>query len=197
MKKGILKTAAAVLLTLGIQTGASQAVAQNANQIVLENFNGKKVLVVYFSHSGNTRTIANQLRDLTGADVFEIEPVTPYPSDYHTTTEQAQKEIRAGFQPSIKQGPDNLSDYDVVFVGSPCWWSTIAPPVVTFLSTHDLSGKTVIPFSTHGGSGLARNASDTAKLTPHSNVLDGKAFWGSRVEEAKSDVESWLKDLKI
>lgn len=197
MKKGILKTAAAVLLTLGIQTGASQAVAQNANQIVLENFNGKKVLVVYFSHSGNTRTIANQLRDLTGADVFEIEPVTPYPSDYHATTEQAQKEIRAGFQPPIKQGPDNLSDYDVVFVGSPCWWSTIAPPVVTFLNTHDLSGKTVIPFSTHGGSGLARNASDTAKLTPHSNVLDGKAFWGSRVEEAKSDVESWLKDLKI
>lgn len=197
MEKSILKTAAAALLTLGIQTGAAQAVAQNANQSVLENFNGKKVLVVYFSHSGNTRTIANKISDLTGADVFEIEPVTPYPSDYHATTEQAQREIRAGFRPPIKQGPDNLSDYDVVFVGSPCWWSTIAPPVTTFLSTHDLSGKTVIPFSTHGGSGLARNASDTAKLTPHSKVLDGKAFWGSRAAETESDIKNWLEDLKI
>lgn len=197
MKKGILKTAAALLLAFGIQTSASEAVAQNAQGGIMDNFKDKKVLVVYFSQSGNTRTIANQIKELTGADTFEIEPQSPYPSDYHATTEQAQKEIRAGFKPPLKNTPFDVTGYDVVFVGSPCWWSTIAPPVATFLSTHDLSGKTVIPFSTHGGSGLADNASDTAKLTPKSRVLPGKAFWGSRVHEAKGEVESWLKSLKI
>lgn len=197
MKKSIFKTAAAVLVALGIQTGGQDVAAQNIQREQPDTFKDKKVLVAYYSLSGNTKAIAQQIQDITRGDIFEIEPVTPYPNDYHATTDQAQKEIRAGYKPPLKNKVENITDYDVIFVGSPCWWSTIAPPVTTFLSETDLSGKTVIPFSTHGGSGLARNASDTAKLTPNSKVLDGKAFWGSRVKESKADVESWLKDLKI
>ena len=128
----------------------------------------KKILVVYYSRTGTTAQIARYIQESTNADIFEIIPVNAYPDDYDSMTEQAKKEINEGYLPPIKGGLSNISDYDVIFIGSPCWWSTIAPPVSTFLSQHDLAGKTVVPFSTHGGSGLANNAIDTAKKSKRS-----------------------------
>jgi flavodoxin len=178
------------MLTLSLSTGIANA------QTITEGRNKmSKTLVVYYSHTGNTREIAKQIQGATDADIFEIEPVNPYPSEYHETTEQAKKEINAGFKPEIKGGVDNIKDYDVVFVGSPCWWSTIAPPVATFLSTHDLSDKTIIPFMTHGGSGLGHSVSDITKLAPDAIVKAGRAFYGSSAKSAKDDVEKWLKDM--
>lgn len=158
--------------------------------------NDKKVLVVYYSKSGNTKQIAQYIQETTGGDIFAIEPLTPYPDDYKATTKQAKEEINQGYLPPINS-INNLSKYDVVFVGSPCWWSTIAPPVSTFLSNNDLSGKIIVPFSTHGGSGLANNATDTAKLTPNSKVLDGKAFRGGDTKSAKEEVTTWINELKL
>jgi flavodoxin len=156
-----------------------------------------KTLVVYYSASGNTREIANQIKDIAKADIFEIQPVDAYPAEYRPLTEVAKKEIEAEYKPAIKSKIENIADYDVVFVGSPCWWSTIAPPVATFLSEYDLSGKTIVPFMTHEGSGLGRSVSDIKKLAPSATILSGRAFRGSDAKSAKGDVAEWLEELNL
>jgi flavodoxin len=156
-----------------------------------------KILVVYYSHTGNTQAIAKQIQTATNGDIFEIKPVKPYPSEYHETTEQAQQEINTGFKPEIKNGVENIKAYDTIFIGSPCWWSTIAPPVATFLSTHNLSGKTIILFMTHEGSELGHSISDIAQLVPNATIKAGHAFYGSSAKSAKENVEKWLKDMSV
>ena len=118
------------------------------------------MLVAYFSHSGNTREVARQISEATGGDLFEIVPATPYPTEYRAVVDQGKKEIEAGVRPALKNPVGDLSQYDVIFVGSPCWWATIAPPVATFLSSCDLAGKTVVPFMTHEGSRMGRSEED-------------------------------------
>ena len=156
----------------------------------------KRILIVYYSKTGNTEAIARMIQEATDGDVFRIVPVTPYPEDYRETTEQAKKEIAEGFLPPIQAG-GHAEEYDMVFVGSPCWWGTIAPPVSTYLSTTDLSGKTVVPFSTHGGSGLAGNARATAELATGATVLPGKAFRGAQSQSSRNAVLDWLKELGL
>ena len=159
--------------------------------------NGKKALVVYFSHSGNTRELANQIQKSVGGDIVEIQAVTPYPGDYDTVVKQAKLEVDSGFKPAIKTKIDNIKSYDVIFVGSPNWWSTIAPPVATFLTENDLSGKTIVPFITHAGSGLGRSVADIKKLCPQSTILEGLAVWGRDVGSSQDKVSDWIKDLKL
>jgi len=105
--------------------------------------------VVYFSRSGNTREIANQIHERVGGDIFEIQPEEPYPSNYDAVVKQAKQELESGYKPKLKAKIENIESYDVIFVGSPIWWGTIPAPVVTFLSEYDLSGKTIVPFCTH------------------------------------------------
>lgn len=155
-----------------------------------------KVLVAYFSRSGNTRAMAQQIQKITGGDLFEIQTVTPYPFEYNAVTKQAKQELESGFKPPIKEKVANIKDYDVVFVGSPNWWRTIAPPVMTFLAEHDLAGKTVVPFITHQGSGLGRSADDIKKLAPQANVRDGLAVWGRDVGSSQEEVAKWLQEVK-
>ena len=157
----------------------------------------KKILVVYFSHSGNTRIMAEMIREDSGAEIFEIVPVNTYPKEYRVVVEQAKKEINDGFKPEIKAGIDNISGYDVVFIGSPNWWSTIAPPVATFLSQHDLEGKKVVPFITHGGGGMGHSEADIRKLCPKATVLEGLAVPGNQVRNARKDISDWLKKIGI
>ncbi len=157
----------------------------------------KKMLVVYFSHSGNTRIIAEQIKNATGADIFEIQPVKDYPKDYKAVVDQAKKEINASFRPELKTKINNIESYDVIFVGSPNWWSTIAPPVATFLSSFNLSEKTIVPFITHEGSRMGRSVSDIKNLCPKSTVLDGLPIRGSSVKDAKSEVIKWLHEIKM
>ena len=158
---------------------------------------GKKILVTYFSRSGNTREMAQQIQKIMGGDIFEIQTVTPYPFEYNAVTKQAKQELESGFKPPIKAKVANIKDYDIVFVGSPNWWGTIAPPVMTFLSEHDLSGKTIVPFITHQGSGLGRSGADIAKLAPQATVRDGLAIWGKDVKSSQDEVAQWLRDLKL
>ena len=129
------------------------------NRMLLSVANAQtRSLVVYFSHSGNTESVAQQIKSFTGADILEIIPEKAYPEDYQSVVDQAKAEINAGIKPAIKPCITDIARYDTVFIGSPCWWATIAPPVATFLSEHNLSGKTIVPFMTHEG-GLM----DTAK----------------------------------
>lgn len=158
---------------------------------------GKKVLVAYFSQSGNTQEIANQIKNITGADLFVIQPVTAYPSDYQTLVDQAKKEVNAGYKPALKSKVDDISTYDVIFVGSPNWWSTIAPPVATFLSEYDFSGKTIVPFITHEGSRMGRSVADIKKLCPNSTILEGLPVRGSGVKSAQKEVNTWIKKIGL
>lgn len=185
MKKFITLSLATIFAAIGI------ANAQTTN----DYFKDKKVLVLYYSHGGNTKEIANQIKNLTNADIFEIETVDAYPSEHKALTDQAKKEINANYLPPIKAKLNNIADYDVIFVGSPSWWATIAPAVSTFLSEHDLSGKTVIPFVTHGGSYMGNNAEAIAKLAPKANMAEGKAFWGRNVKNAQDEVQEWINDF--
>ena len=112
----------------------------------------KRMLVVYYSWSnGNTEKVAEQLADACGADIERIETVEPYPDDYDETVEQGHREVNEGFEPQVEPLEHDMADYDVIAVGTPTWWYTMAPAVKTLLSENDLSGKTVVPLMTNGG----------------------------------------------
>jgi flavodoxin len=156
---------------------------------------GNNILVAYFSHSGNTREIANQIHEIAGGDIFEIVTVDPYPRGYNEVVEQAKKELDAGYRPELKTRVKNMGSYDVVFIGYPNWWGTVPRPIASFLSQYDFSGKTIVPFCTHGGSGLGRSVTDIAKLCPQSTILDGLAIRGGEVKNAKHKISEWLREL--
>jgi len=157
----------------------------------------KKILVAYFSYSGNTREIANQIHKIVGGDIFEIQSIKPYPTDYDAVVKQARQELASGDKPALKTKVDNIKSYDVIFIGYPNWCSTIPAPVKTFLSEYDFSGKTFAPFCTHGGGGLARSVTDISRLCPKSTLLDSFAILGTDVKTAQSEVSEWLRKIKI
>jgi len=155
------------------------------------------ILIVYYSHSGNTEKIANFIGRQTGGDMLPIQPEEAYPISYNAVVEQAKKEIQAGYHPAVKTRIPNLDVYDTIFVGSPNWWSTIAPPVATFLSQNDLSGKNIAPFCTHGGGGLGKVAKDIAKLCPGSTILDSFEIYGDGGGAAQAKLSAWLEKIKV
>jgi hypothetical protein len=112
----------------------------------------KKMLIVYYSWSnGNTKRIAEQLQAATGADIMRIKTVQPYQGSHNDVVRQGQDEVEAGYEPPIRPMPYDVQDYDIIAVGTPTWWYTMAPPVKTFLNSNSWYGKTVIPFMTNGG----------------------------------------------
>jgi flavodoxin len=170
------------------------AVPSKGGEKTLSNSQNKKALVVYYSYTGNTRALAEQIRQSVDGDIFEIQPATPYSSDYDTVVNQGKKEVESGYKPPLKRKVDNLSSYEVIFVGTPIWWYTIAPPVATFLAESDLAGKTIIPFCTHGGYGAGHSLEDIKKLAPKSQVLDELVLSGSNKYEQK-EILAWLSKV--
>jgi len=169
----------------------------------------KRCLIAYYSRKGNnyaggnivdlpvgnTEVIAKKIKDLTGGDLFEINTVKSYPADYTETTKVAKDELRKNARPELTFKVKNIDDYDVIYLGYPNWWGTFPMAVFTFLEEYNLSGKTIIPFCTHEGSGIGRSESDIKKLCPDAKVLPGIAIWGGTVAGADNFVENWLKKL--
>ena len=170
------------------------------------------ILVVFFSHTGenysvsviekgNTHIIADMIAEETGADMFEIQPENPYPTTYDACTDVAKKEQNENARPKFIGSVDNMEGYDTVFVGYPIWWGDLPMVVYTFLESYNFSGKTVIPFCAHEGSGLSGTARNIASTCPGATVLDGLAIRGSvaqnKQDEAKSDVMKWLNELDL
>jgi flavodoxin len=155
------------------------------------------ILVAYFSHSGNTREIANQIHENVGGDIFEIVTIDPYPRGYDEVVKQAKQELEEGYRPKLETKVENMESYDVVFVGYPNWWGTIPMPIAAFLSQYDFSGKTIVPFCTHEGSRLGQTVTDITKLCPQSTILDGLAVRGSDVKNAQNKVSEWLRELEM
>lgn len=195
MKKYLSAVIIIVFAVLSFCSGCKEKEAVKMGKNVPAKSSG--ILIVYFSHSGNTRAMAKQIQKAVGGDIFEIIPVNPYPTEYQAVADQAKKEINSGFKPALKSKVENISKYDIIFVGSPNWWSTIAPPVTTFLTSYDLAEKTVIPFVTHGGGGMAHCETDIQKLCSKSTFRKGLAVNGRSVNKAQDKVDAWLREIKV
>jgi len=156
-----------------------------------------KILVAYFSRTGNTEVIANLIHESVGGDIFKIVTVDPYPTDYNACVEQARKELESNYRPKLATRVENMESYDVIFLGYPNWCGTMPMAVFTFLEEYNFSGKTIIPFCTHEGSGLGNSVRDIARLCPNSTLLDGLAIRGSNVRSAQTqkDVADWLRKI--
>ena len=194
-----------MLLTLGAcgntadsadKTKQSTAPASTAPQASTASSDtaGSKTLVAYFSYSGNTKSIAEKIVAKTGADMFVIDTTYDYPEEYNAVIEQAQQEQRENARPELSATIDNLADYDTVFIGYPNWWGDMPMVVYSFLDEYDLSGKTVIPFCTHGGSGLSGTVSSIKNEEPDADVKDGLAIRDNALNSSDSAIESWLGD---
>jgi len=156
-----------------------------------------RVLVAYFSRSGNTRVIASYIGRSLGAEVVEIQPAQPYPEDYYQTVEQARRERDSGFRPPLKGRVAKLDEYDVIYLGFPIWGETAPPVIRSFLAAHDLAGKTLIPFITHGGYGAGDSLKVVAAHAPRARLQEAALVMQADQEKQTTEqVSRWLSDAR-
>ncbi len=154
----------------------------------------EKVLIAYYSWSGNTKAAAEQIQKVTGGTLFRIKPVKAYPTAYRACVDQAKKDIKSNLKPELADKVKDFDKYDVIFIGSPNWLGTMAPPVATFLTTYNLKGKTIIPFFTHGGGGMQRCETDVDKLCKNAGaIMKTATFNGKSVKRSGEEVAKWAK----
>lgn len=168
-----------------------------------------KILIVYFSRAdenyavgyiekGNTAIIAEMIAEETDGELFHIERATPYPADYDECTDEAKQEQNDNARPALAEDKD-ISEYDVIFLGYPIWWGDMPMPVYTFLEGHDFSGKTMIPFCTHAGSGLSGTEKSIENISVDADILDGLSIRGEDAQNSqdkvKQTVKEWLDSL--
>lgn len=170
-----------------------------------------KVLVVYFSRKGNnyvsgkiinlsegnTAVVAQKIQKFINADLFEIKTVDPYPDCYDETTVVAQQEQNANARPKIVEPLPDISQYDTIILGYPNWWGTMPMAVMTFLENYDFTGKKVMSFCTHEGSGMGNSERDLKKLCKGAQFVKGLSVHGSSENSSDSNVERWLKDNSL
>ena len=196
--KSIITAVMALLVSSACNGGAKQETVMT---------NDGKALVVFFSHAGdnyavgnievgNTKIVADYITELTGAEQFEIVTHKYDGMAYDPLSKLAKEEARNGELPEY-EGDIDLSQYDTVFIGGPVWWGTYPQVMFTFFKNHanDMKGKTVIPFTTHEGSGLANCVEDVKKAFPGANVQKGFSIYGHEVRTGRAKVEKWMKGL--
>jgi flavodoxin len=155
-----------------------------------------KTLVAYFSRSGNTRVIAGQIHRGLGADLFEIQPGRAYPEDYEQTVEQARLERDRGDKPPLAAKVENIAAYGAVFLGFPIWGETAPPIIRSFLATHDLTGKTLLPFITHGGYGLGNSIVVLTAHAPGARIAPAFSMEADQERRTLNLVTTWLGQTK-
>lgn len=156
------------------------------------------VVVVSGKVLGNTQYMAYVIQKNTGADIFRIEPQKPYTTAHRALVGQAQAERERNFRPALKEKVKNIKQYDTIFIGYPNWFADMPMILYSFLEQHDLSGKTIIPFNTHGGSGFSSTVETIAKLQPRATVQrGGLSISRDDVQNSESDITAWLKKLKF
>ncbi len=154
-------------------------------------------LVVYFSWSGNTESVALEIQSQTGADTFRLVPAEPYTDDYDTLLDIAKEEQRNGARPAFSGSIENFDSYEVVYLGFPNWWGDMPMILYSFLDDYDLSGKTIVPFVTSGGSGFSNTISTIESMEPDADVLDGLSLGSSQAKNPSDAVEDWLSGLGL
>ncbi|MBQ6628501.1 MAG: NAD(P)H-dependent oxidoreductase [Methanobrevibacter sp.] len=165
-------------------------------------------IVIYFSRNGenyfggqlkniekgNTEVIAEYIKDLTGAELFKVEPASAYPEDYVECIDVAKKEQQNGARPELKETLDDISAYDTIYIGFPNWWGTLPMPMFTQLEQLDFTGKVVKPFVTHEGSGFGSSQRDLKKLCEGAEIKKGLSVPGANVYDAKDTVSNWIDE---
>lgn len=152
----------------------------------------QKVLVLYYSQTSNTKIVAENIATRLGADIEEIVPVKPYDGDFQATIGRCMEERQQGIVTEIQPVAADLSQYDVIFIGYPIWFGTFAPPMATFLSTADLSGKKIVPFCTFGSGGLESSIKDLQAKQPNAEILPGYGVRAARMAAAPKEIETFL-----
>jgi formylglycine-generating enzyme required for sulfatase activity/flavodoxin len=171
--------------------GSGSVKSQGASQAGLAG--GGKTLIAFFSWGGNTKGIAQQIQRRSGADLFEITLTKPYSSDYSTALDEAQRDQRRQARPEIAGKVSNIEQYGVILLGYPNWWASIPMPIATFLEQYDFSGKTIIPFCSHGGGRLGQSVTAIAKLAPSSVIGEPLSVHYSGGGSLGSDIAKWLE----
>ncbi len=174
-------------LMLGLAAATMTAMSCGSNE------KAQKVLVLYYSQTSNTKTVAEEIATRLGADTEEIVAVAPYDGDFQATIGRCMQEREQGITPEIQPVQADLSQYDVIFLGYPIWFGTFAPPVATFLNQADLSGKKVVPFCTFGSGGLESSIKDLAEKQPQAKLLPGYGVRAARMAAVPQEVDQFLK----
>lgn len=158
---------------------------------------GGKILIAFFSWGGNTKGIAKKIQEQTGADLFEIELVKPYSNDYNTVLNEAQRDQNAQARPKLSSHVKNMADYDTIILGYPNWWASIPMPIASFLEEYDFSGKTVVPFCSHGGGRFGQSLTAIGKLAPNAAMGEPLSVHYSGGNNLRRDISDWLKKNRI
>ena len=161
------------------------------------NAENGKILIAYFSWGGNTKGVAEEIQRQTGADLFEITLVNPYSSDYNTVLDEAQRDQHAQARPELASHVDHMDEYDTVMIGYPNWWASIPMPIASFLEEYDFSGKTILPFCSHGGGRFGQSLTAIAKLAPNATMGEALSIHYSGGSSLSSDVADWLNSNGI
>lgn len=165
-----------------------------------------KILIAFYSRAdenyvsgtlknleiGNTEVVAGIIKELTGGDIFKIQQKEPYSKGYNECIEQARRDQRENARPELINYPDSISEYDVIYLGYPNYWSTMPMAVFTFLEHFDFSGKVIRPFCTHEGSGMGVSERDIKKICPGAHVQKGLSVFGSKAGKSGKDIEKWI-----
>ncbi len=175
------------------QNAASPAPAASAEQPEADNTDQ---LILYFSWSGNTRAVAEEISSQTGADIFEIIPETPYSDDYNEVLDTAQREQSENARPVISGAIDDFNKYTTIFVGYPNWWGDMPMIMYSLFDDYDFTGKTIAPFVTSGGSGFSGTIDTIRSLEPGAEVTEGLSLSGDSAENSAADVSKWLTTIE-
>ena len=170
----------------------------------------ENTLIVYLSRTANTEAVAEIIHQEVGGEMVELKLETPYPEDYYAIVSQVDQENERDYLPPLETAIENIQAYNTLFIGFPTWDMQLPPPIKSFLSEYDLSGKTVIPFNTNGGYGLGSSLQQIQSLCPNSNVLDAfstkgglerdgiyLAIEGERRAQVQAEVTDWLQSIEI
>lgn len=158
---------------------------------------GGKVLIAYFSWGGNTAGIAEEIQSQTGADLFEITLVNPYSTDYNTVLDEAQRDQNEQARPELATHVENMDEYDTILLGYPNWWASIPMPIASFLEEYDFTGKTIIPFCSHGGGRFGQSLTAIAKLVPDAVMGEALSVHYSGGDSLPDDITEWLESNGI
>ena len=172
--------------SIGTGVISSQATQQTSRE-------GKKILIAYFTWSGNTQGIAYEIHNQTGADIFEIVPEPAYSENYNRVLREAQRDQRRQARPKIKSRVKNFDDYDIIMLGYPNWWASIPMPIASFLEQYNFDGKIIMPFCSHGGGRFGQTLTAIAKLAPKAIITEGLSVHYSGGGALKRDVTKWLE----
>jgi flavodoxin len=200
----------ALLLAFLVGAALSRAQQPTGGQTSASDRGNDSILIVYLSRTKNTEALARMINEFTGGRMVALELEKSYPEDYRAIVQQVDSENETGFLPSLKTKIENIASYRTVFVGFPTWDMTLPPPMKSFLSTHDLTGKTVVPFNTNAGYGVGTGFEKIKELCPKSRVLEGFStkggierdgvlfvMEGEKATEARKKIGEWLRKTGV